>query len=236
MSTVHIEASRENIAKTVLMPGDPKRAEYIAKKFLDKVELVNVIRGMTAYTGYYKNKMVTIFPSGMGMPSMGIYSYELFNFYDVDNIIRIGSCGSYVPECSLNDTVLVTYSCSDSNYAKIMDNYEYNYVMSNQELNNIIEDTANGLGIKLVKGNIFSSDVFYQKTDNSQWRQEQYKVLGVEMESFALFTNARIFNKKASCLLTVSDTLFDDKELSAKEREQHLDNMIIIALESSLKI
>ena len=176
MSTVHIGAIKGNIAKTVLMPGDPKRAEYIAKKFLDRVELVNVVRGM------------------------------------------------------------VTYSCSDSNYAKVMDGYEYNYIMANQELNNIIESTANGLGIKLVKGNIFSSDVFYEKTDNSKWRHEQFKALGIEMESFALFNNARALNKKASCLLTVSNTFYDNQELSAKEREQHLDNMIIIALESSLKI
>ena len=236
MSTIHIETPKEKIAKTVLMPGDPKRAEYIAKKFLDRVELVNVIRGMTAYTGYYKDKMITVFPSGMGNPSMGIYSYELFKFYDVNNIIRIGSCGSYTSECGLNDTVLVTYSCSDSNYARVMDGYQYNYVMASQELNNIIENTANGLGIKLVKGNIFSSDVFYEKNDNSKWRHDQFKALGIEMESFSLFNNARYFNKKASCILTVSNTFYDNQELSAKEREQHLDNMIIIALESSLKI
>ena len=236
MSTIHIETPKEKIAKTVLMPGDPKRAEYIAKKFLDRVELVNVIRGMTAYTGYYKDKMITVFPSGMGNPSMGIYSYELFKFYDVNNIIRIGSCGSYTSECGLNDTVLVTYSCSDSNYARVMDGYQYNYVMASQELNNIIENTANGLGIKLVKGNIFSSDVFYEKNDNSKWRHDQFKALGIEMESFSLFNNARYFNKKASCILTVTNTFYDNKELTAKEREQHLDNMIIIALESSLKI
>ena len=236
MSTIHIETPKEKIAKTVLMPWDPKRAEYIAKKFLDRVELVNVIRGMTAYTGYYKDKMVTIFPSGMGNPSMGTYSYELFKFYDVNNIIRIGSCGSYTPECGINDTVLVTYSCSDSNYARVMDGYQYNYVMANQELNNVIENTANGLGIKLTKGNIFSSDVFYEKNDNSKWRHEQFKALGIEMESFSLFNNARYLNKKASCILTVTNTFYDNKELTAKEREQHLDNMIIIALESSLKI
>ena len=236
MSTIHIETPKEKIAKTVLMPGDPKRAEYIAKKFLDRVELVNVIRGMTAYTGYYKDKMVTIFPSGMGNPSMGTYSYELFKFYDVNNIIRIGSCGSYTPECGINVTVLVTYSCSDTNYARVMDGYQYNYVMANQELNNVIENTANGLGIKLTKGNIFSSDVFYEKNDNSKWRHEQFKALGIEMESFSLFNNARYLNKKASCILTVTNTFYDNKELTAKEREQHLDNMIIIALESSLKI
>lgn len=236
MSTIHIETPKEKIAETVLMPGDPKRAEYIAKKFLDRVELVNVIRGMTAYTGYYKDKMVTIFPSGMGNPSMGTYSYELFKFYDVNNIIRIGSCGSYTPECGINDTVLVTYSCSDSNYARVMDGYQYNYVMASQELNNVIENTANGLGIKLTKGNIFSSDVFYEKNDNSKWRHEQFKALGIEMESFSLFNNARYLNKKASCILTVTNTFYDNKELTAKEREQHLDNMIIIALESSLKI
>jgi len=236
MSTVHIGASVDKISNVVLMPGDPKRAEYIAKKFLDNVELVNTIRGMTAYTGYYKGKMITIFPSGMGNPSMGIYSYELYKFYSVESIIRIGSCGSYIPKCGLKDTVLVRYSCSDSNYGKILDNYEYNYVKANDELNNIIETTSKGLGINLVKGNIFCSDVFYEQNDTSKLKYEQFKAIGVEMESFALFNNARILGKKASCLLTVTNTFYDEKELNAMEREQKLDNMIIIALESSLKI
>jgi len=236
MSTVHIGASVNKVANVVLMPGDPKRAEYIAKKFLNNVELVNTIRGMTAYTGYYKGKMITIFPSGMGNPSMGIYSYELYKFYNVDSIIRIGSCGSYIEKCGLRDTVLVRYSCSDSNYAKIIDNYEYNYVKSNDELNNVIELTAKGLGINLVKGNIFCSDVFYEQNSDFKIKYEQFKAIGVEMESFALFNNARILGKKASCLLTVTNTFYDNKELNAIEREQKLDNMIIIALESSLKI
>jgi len=236
MSTVHIGASVNKVANVVLMPGDPKRAEYIAKKFLNNVELVNTIRGMTAYTGYYKGKMITIFPSGMGNPSMGIYSYELYKFYNVDSIIRIGSCGSYIEKCGLRDTVLVRYSCSDSNYAKIIDNYEYNYVKSNDELNNVIELTAKGLGINLVKGNIFCSDVFYEQNSDFRKKYEQFKAIGVEMESFALFNNARILGKKASCLLTVTNTFYDNKELNAIEREQKLDNMIIIALESSLKI
>lgn len=236
MNTIHIDANKEKIAKTVLMPGDPKRAEHIAQKFLNNVELINVVRGMTAYTGSYKGKEITIFPSGMGNPSMGIYSYELFKYYDVENIIRIGSCGSYTPECQLNDIVLVEYSCSDSNYAKVMDNYQYNYIMATPFLNNIIETTSKEIGIVIKKGNIFSSDVFYEKNDYSKWRHEQFKALGIEMESFSLFNNARFFNKKASCLLTVSNTFYDEKELNSKEREQNLDNMVILALESSLKL
>lgn len=236
MSTAHINAEHSKIAKTVLMPGDPKRAEMIAKKFLERVELVNNVRGMTAYTGYYKDKMITVFPSGMGNPSMGIYSYELFKEYDVENIIRIGTCGAYSKECQVNDIILVNYSCSDSNYAKIMDRYELNYIEASLDLNKIILDTAGHLNLKIHTGNIFSSDVFYEKNDSSKWREENFKALGVEMESFALFNNARVFNKKASCLLTVSDTFYNSEKLNAKEREQKLDNMILIALESSLKI
>ena len=236
MSTTHINANSSKIAKTVLMPGDPKRAEMIAKKFLERVELVNNVRGMTAYTGYYKDKKITVFPSGMGNPSMGIYSYELYNDYNVENIIRIGTCGAYNENCHINDVILVNYSCSDSNYAKVMDRYELNYIEASLDLNKVILDTANNLNLKIHTGNIFSSDVFYEKTDNSKWREENFKALGVEMESFALFNNARALNRKASCLLTVSDTFYSEEKLDAKEREQNLDNMILIALESSLKI
>lgn len=236
MPTVHIEAKKEDIAKIVLMPGDPKRAEYIAKKYLKDAKVVNLIRKMSAYTGYYNDKLVTVFPSGMGIPSMGIYSYELFKEYDVDTIIRIGSMGAYVKELGLKDIILVNNSVSNSTYAKMMDGYDKIYVPSNQLVNNVIINTANVRNIKIKQGNIYSSDVFYEQNNDYVSKVKNYNVCGVEMETFALFTNARILGKKASALLTVSDTFFSDDKLSAIEREQNLDNMIILALEASLKL
>ena len=237
MPTPHINAKENDFAKVVLMPGDPLRAKWIAENFLHDYRQITNVRGILGYTGYTKNnKKISVMASGMGIPSIGIYSYELFKEYDVENIIRIGTCGAYSKECQVNDIILVNYSCSDSNYAKIMDRYELNYIEASLDLNKIILDTAGHLNLKIHTGNIFSSDVFYEKNDSSKWREENFKALGVEMESFALFNNARVFNKKASCLLTVSDTFYNSEKLNAKEREQKLDNMILIALESSLKI
>ena len=142
MPTVHIEARKEDIAKTVLMPGDPKRAEYIAKNYLKKAKLVNLVRGITAYTGYYKDKLVTVFPSGMGNPSMGIYSYELFKEYGVENIIRIGSTGGYSEKLKLNDVILVTESYSESTYGMVLDDYKDKNIVSSNDLNLVIESTA----------------------------------------------------------------------------------------------
>lgn len=236
MSTVHIESKKEDIANIVLMPGDPKRAEYIAKKYLTDAKEVNLVRKMSAYTGYYKNKLITIFPSGMGIPSMGIYSYELFNEYGVDTIIRIGSMGAYIKELSLKDTLLVENSVSDSTYALMMDGYDKNHINSNSEVNNVISNTANNINLNLKKGNIYSSDVFYEKNNDYLEKVKNYNVCGVEMETFALFTNARILNKKAACLLTVSDSFLSEEKLTREQREQNLDNMILLALESCLKL
>lgn len=236
MPTVHIEAKKEDIAKIVLMPGGPKRAEYIAKTYLKDAKVVNLIRKMTAYTGYYKGKRITVFPSGMGIPSMGIYSYELFNEYDVDVIIRIGTMGAYVKELNLKDILLVENSISDSTYAKMMDGYPANFIVSSSEINNEIIKTAIEKKIIIKKGNIYSSDVFYEKNNDYINKVKNYNVCGVEMETFALFNNARILGKKASALLTVSDSFLIEEKLSAKEREQNLDNMILLALETSLKL
>ncbi len=234
MST-HIESKLGDIADTVLMPGDPKRCEYIAKNFLTNVRLINNVRGMTAYTGMYKNKKITVFPSGMGNPSMGIYSYELFKEYNVQNIIRIGTMGSY-SNLQLKDIVLVTNSITNSNYGRYLCNYNNINIDSNLELNNVIESTANLLGKKIIKGNIYSSDVFYEQNNDYQSKVQKYGVLGVEMESFALFVNAKYLRKRASTLLMVSDSfLFKDK-LSSEEREQGLGEMITLALESCLKL
>ena len=217
------------------MPGDPKRCEYIAKKFLSNAKIINNVRGMTAYTGYYKSKQITVFPSGMGIPSMGIYSYELFKEYNVENIIRIGTMGSYT-NLQLKDIVLVENSITNSNYGRYLCNYQNININSNAELNSKIELSAQELNLKINKGNIYSSDVFYEQNNNFQEKVAKYSVLGVEMESFALLLNAKLLNKKATTLLMVSDSFIFADKLSSLEREQGLDNLIILALEASLKI
>ena len=234
MST-HIEANKEDISETVLMPGDPKRCEYIAKKFLANAKLINNVRGMTAYTGYYKSKRITIFPSGMGIPSMGIYSYELFKDYNVNNIIRIGTMGAYT-NLNLKDIVLVTNSITNSNYGRYLCNYPNININGSIELNDAIEKVSNEINIKINKGNIYSSDVFYEQNNNFQDKVSKYSVLGVEMESFALFVNAKLLGKRASTILMVSDSFLNSNKLSSIEREQGLDNLIILALETCLKI
>lgn len=236
MATVHIESNKGDIASVVLMPGDPKRSEYIAKKFLKDYRLVNSVRGMNAYTGYYKDRLITVFPSGMGCPSMGIYSYELFKEYDVENIIRVGSCGAYSNKLKLKDVLLVTESYSESSYGKELDDYDKKYIKSDNTLNNIIESTAISNNKKIVKGKIYCSDAFYEKDYDYKKRSNDKGVLGIEMETFALFNNARKFNKKATALLTVSDLFFSQEKLTSEEREKELNEMITLALESCLKL
>lgn len=234
MST-HIESKLEDISSVVLMPGDPKRCEYIARKFLANSKIVNNVRGMTAYTGFYKSKIITVFPSGMGCPSMGIYSYELFKEYNVDTIIRIGTMGGYT-DLKLKDIVLVDNSITNSNYGKYLCNYPNININGDMELNNIILNTSKELGLNIYNGNIYSSDVFYEQNNDFKDKVAKYNVLGVEMESFALFTNAKLLNKKAATLLMVSDSFIYPDKLSSLEREQGLDNLITLALETSLKL
>lgn len=234
MST-HIESKLEDISSVVLMSGDPKRCEYIARKFLANSKIVNNVRGMTAYTGFYKSKKITVFPSGMGCPSMGIYSYELFKEYNVDTIIRIGTMGGYT-DLKLKDIVLVDNSITNSNYGKYLCNYPNININGDMELNNIILNTSKELGLNIYNGNIYSSDVFYEQNNDFKDKVAKYNVLGVEMESFALFTNAKLLNKKAATLLMVSDSFIYPDKLSSLEREQGLDNLITLALETSLKL
>ncbi len=234
MST-HIESNLDSIASTVLMPGDPKRCEYIAKKFLSNAKIVNNVRGMTAYTGFYKSKKITIFPSGMGIPSMGIYSYELFKEYNVNNIIRIGTMGSYT-DLKLKDIVLAVNSYTNSNYGKVLCDYSNNCIDSDKNINFVIEEVAKNLNLNLIKGNIYSSDVFYERDNDYKKKVKDMSVLGVEMESFGLFVTAKMLGKRASCILMVSDSFNFSDKLSSKEREQGLDNLIVLALETSLKI
>ena len=234
--TPHIESKKEEIAETVIMPGDPLRAKYIAENFLKDYKLVNQVRNIYAYTGYYKEKKITIMASGMGMPSMGIYSYELFKFYDVENIIRIGTFGSYTKELDLYDLLLVTNAYSDSSYALVQNNNKNNILNSSDFLNEVIINTAEKINQKLKTGTIYSSDVFYKEKDNYKELYDKYNCLGVEMESFALFSNALILGKKAACLLTVSDNFETKEQISSVERQNSLNKMITLALETALEL
>lgn len=231
MST-HIEAKKEDIAKIVIMPGDPNRARFMANKFLTDIKEINTIRAMYGYTGNYKGKKVTIMAHGMGMPSIGIYSYELYKDYDVDVIVRVGSVGAYAKELEALDVVLVTESYSDSSYAKVQNNTLSNLNYPNIDVNNKLKLSANKLNIQLHEGRVYSSDVFYSDYINHLDMYKKNHCLGTEMESFALFHNAKVLNKKAACLLTVSNHFFKDIDISSKEREEAMDKMFIIALES----
>ncbi len=240
MSTPHNNAKKEDIAKTVIMPGDPLRAKYIAENFLENYTLVNDVRGMLAYTGFYKNKKITIMASGMGMPSMGIYSYELYKFYDVENIIRIGSCGGYKSNLNLFDIILSEGAYSEGNFALTLNNDDCHYAKSNKNLNKIISETANKLEINLVNGSTVCSDAFdVYMTDVNQFLErlpKELNIVGAEMEAFALFYVANMLNKNAACLMSVVDSRFIDKIATTEEREKGLNNMIKIALEATLKL
>lgn len=236
MSTPHNEANKEEIAKVVLMPGDPLRAKFIADTYLSDVICFNKVRNMFGYTGTYKGKRISVMGSGMGMPSIGIYSYELFSQYDVEIIIRVGSAGSYCKEAKVYDVVLVSEAYSESNYAKVQNGYELDKTYPDAELNDQIRDTAQRLNIAVVEGCIHSSDVFYQE-DKSPYHERLYAEHGciaVEMESFALFHNAKVLGKKAACLLTISDSFVSNEVTSAKERETSFTKMMELALESVL--
>ena len=230
--TPHNEAKKEDIAKTVLMPGDPLRAKYIAETYLDDYKLVNSVRNCFAYTGYYKGKRVTVMASGMGMPSIGIYSYELFKFYDVDTIIRVGSSGAYTDKLNLYDVVLVDGAYSDSSYAKAQNGEERNILHGSEEVNNHIKEVAKNMNIPIHFTNIHSSDIFYKENDNFPELYEKYGCAAVEMESFALFHNANVLGKKAACLLTISDNLVTHAETTSEERQNSFNEMIKLALES----
>lgn len=232
--TPHIEASINAIASTVIMPGDPNRVKYIAENFLEDIKLVNTVRGELAYTGYYKGKRITIFSSGMGIPSMGIYSYELYKYYNVENIIRVGSAGAYTKDLNIKDILLVENSYSTSSYK--VEGTNSNLIPSNNELNNIIVNTSKELNINLKQGNVYSSESFYELDLNIEELINKYNIKCVEMETYSLFTNSIYFNKKASALLTISDSFVTKEALSSKEREEGFNKMIELALESSLKI
>ena len=238
--TAHIESKLEDIAKVVLMPGDPLRAKYSVENFFEDYKLVNQVRGMYAYTGTYKGHKLSIMAHGMGMPSVGIYSYELFKFYDVENIIRIGSCGGYKPELKLFDIILSENVFSESNYALTLNNDDCHITSSSNELNSIIEVTAKEKNINLTKGNTVCADCFdIYMTDVNQFLgrlPDGFNPVSAEMEAFALFYNAKLLNKNASCLMSVVDSKFITDVATAEERETGLNNMIRLALDSAIKI
>ena len=236
MPTAHNEAKKGDIAKTVIMSGDPLRIKAIALKYLENARLVNEIRNIYAYTGTYKGKEVTVMAHGMGMPSMGIYAYELYKFYDVEKIIRLGSCGSYVEDLNLLDIVLVENSYTESNFAYTLNNDTTKVATSTNSINEQIEEVAKSNNIKLVKGNVFCTDCFdWYITDLNVFLNRLPKnsnIIAAEMESFALFYLAKMLNKQAACLLTVVDSHYKKEELSAIERQKSVDTMTILALES----
>lgn len=232
MATAHIEAKEGQIAKTVLMPGDPLRAKFIAETYLENVEQFNQVRGMLGFTGTYKGKRISVMGSGMGMPSIGIYSYELFKFYNVENIVRIGSCGAYTKDLNLYDVILVDRAWSESTYPSTQSGVETGeYTFPTEALNNKLENIANELNIPVTKGTIHSSDVFYRENfeEYIQIRDEK-GALAAEMESFALFHNAKITGKNSACLLTVSDNLVTREETTSTERQNAFTKMMDIAL------
>ena len=233
MATAHIESKLEDIAPVVLMPGDPLRAKHIAENFLDNAKLINKVRNMFGYTGTYKGKKVTVFASGMGIPSIGIYSYELYNFYNVEKIIRIGTCGSFDKNMKLLDVILSTGAYCKSHFDELLDGVNVDFIQSSDSLNRAIINKAKINGISLNVGKTITSDVFDLYCDNKQKFRDNFpdmKFLGVEMEAFGLFYIARKLNKEASCLMTVVDSLFDKRSLSSEEREKSLDDMITLAL------
>jgi purine-nucleoside phosphorylase len=236
MSTPHNQAKKGDIAKKVLMPGDPLRAKFIAETFLENAILVNEVRNMLAYTGAYKGKPVTVMASGMGMPSMGIYSYELFSQYDVEQIIRIGSAGAYVAELKLRDIVLAESVWSESSFARTQNGYDKDIILPDKELNDKILNTAREAGIWLTPTRVHSSDVFYCESNVDDYREinRKHQCTCVDMESFALFHNANVLHKQAACLLTISDSFPANEKVTAKERQTAFTDMMKIALEASM--
>ena len=234
MPTPHNQAKFGEIAKNVLMPGDPLRAKFIAETFLENIKLVNSVRNMLVYTGEYKGKEITVMASGMGMPSIGIYSYELYSQYGVENIVRVGSAGAYTDKLNLFDVVLAESAWSESSFAKTQNGYDKDTTYPDGELNEKIIETAKKLNIPLHLEKIHSSDVFYTEPNVDGYKEINAKhgCECVEMESFALFHNAKVLGKKAACLLTISDSFTSEQKATPEERQTAFINMMKIALET----
>lgn len=228
----HIKANKEDFAKTVLMPGDPLRAKYIAENFLEDAKLVTSVRNMLGYTGTYKGERVSVMGSGMGMPSMGIYAYELFKFFDVERIIRIGTTGALTEDINLYDVIIADSSYSKSSFAKVQSNVDSEIMVPNLLLTNKIEEVAKTLNVKYHRGRIYTSDVLFENMDMDDLYINK-KCIGAEMEAFALFHTANILNKEAACILTVSNNLKTGADTTIEEREKSFNDMVRLALETS---
>ena len=235
--TIHIESKKEEIAEVVLMPGDPLRAKYIAENFLTDYKLVNKVRNMFGYTGYYKGKRVTVFASGMGIPSIGIYSYELYKFYDVKKIIRIGTSGSFNEDIKVLDVILSSGAYAKTYFPELLGGKNVDYIKSSASLNEDIKKAASNKNITLKIGKTITSDVFDLYSDSLQSFKSNFpndNFLACEMEAFGLFYMANRLGKEAACLMTVVDSVYDKKSLTSKEREESLNQMITLALEAAL--
>ena len=235
MATPHNEANKGDFADVVLMPGDPMRAKLIAETYLEDLTLVNQVRGILGYTGTYKGKRVSVMASGMGMPSIGIYSYELFSVYGVKAIIRIGSAGSYVPELDLGDVVLTEYAWSESTFGRVQNGNTDGIKYPSGDLNAAVKAAAGQIGEKLEAVPVHSTDVFYREGPADYFKNvnREHGCACVEMESFGLFHNADALGKEAACLLTISDSFVSEKSMTAEERQNSFHKMIRIALETA---
>lgn len=228
--TPHIEAKKGEIAKTVIMAGDPLRAKFMAEKYLDNPTIYNQVRGMFGYTGTYKGKRVSIQGHGMGIPSIGIYTYELFNFYDVDTIIRVGSAGAIDDDLNIGDIVMGMGACTNSNYAR-----QYNLCgtfapIADFGLLSKAVSEAERQGFRYKVGNLYSSDTFYDDDENSLKQWQKMGVLAVEMEAPALYMNAARAGKKALCICTISDCPFKNIATTSEQRQTGFTNMMEVAL------
>ena len=232
--TPHNEAKRGDIKDTVLMPGDPLRAKYIAENFLTDVKQFNAVRNMFGYSGKYKGKELSVMGSGMGIPSIGIYAHELYEQYDVKNIIRVGSCGAYSKDLKLFDLVIAMGASSDSNFA-----HQFNLpgtisAICDFDLLRKAVTSAEKLDMNVRVGNVFSSDIFYNNNEDEWKRWEELGILAVEMECYGLYLTAQKLSKKALGILTVSDSFHLKEQTTPKEREKSFNDMILVALESCL--
>ena len=240
--TPHINATPTDFAKTVLMPGDPLRAKFIAENFLENAKLVNNVRGIHGYTGTYKGTPVSVMASGMGMPSIGIYSYELFNFFDVDNIIRAGSAGGMSERVKVRDIIIAQGACTDSSYAHTFNLPGTFAPIADYKLLKTTVDNAERLNLNYTVGNVLSSDIFYNDLQNvpetatptALWGK--MGVLGVEMEAAALYMNAARAGKNALAILTVSDHLLTGDSLSAEDRQNTFTDMMQLSLETAVSL
>ena len=233
--TPHINSTPEDIAKTVLMPGDPLRAQFVAKEFLEGARLFNNVRGVQGYTGKWKGKTVSVMASGMGMPSMGIYSYELFNFFGVDNILRIGSAGAISPRLDLRDIVLGMGACTNSSYGEQFSLGGSFAPICSYELLSHATEIAKNMGLRYHVGNLLSSDTFYDDDSERTVKWAKMGVLAVEMEAAALYMNAARAGKNALAICTVSDSLVTGEATTADERQSSFTDMMTLALDVAVR-